>query len=386
MSAIISPLGLVSGPVASSFAISIPEATAAFTYLTSGILGGTLIAIFVFDVIRLKTVVIGGALLVGAAIYALYAFDELWIFRGSLAVIGAACGVELSAAAVVITKSFAPRLRASMLLLTDSFYSGAGIVSTALAGWFLADKLHWSSAYLLAFVVTIVMALLALSSTYPPTARSESDDVTKNRGERWPLGVHLVGLSMMIYLVGFVSIYSWVPNYAQAAFELTVEASSSLVSRFFLGMFAGQLIMFFLVFRFALRALVTVYAVMATILTVFLWTVESADSLRLAMTVLGLVTGGLFKTILTYGTTLVASPSPRMVSYLIFHAGFGTAITPFVSAFVVEQRNMAAALQLTSVCYCMTIVLLLATQYLQQRRPVNCQDDGVQEATGQRLQ
>ena len=375
MSAVISPLGLVSGPIAETFSISITEATAAFTYLTSGILVGTLVAIFIFDYFRLKHVVAAGAILIAASLYLQYAFSELWIILASLAMIGAACGIELSAAAVVITKSFATRVRASMLLLTDSFYSGAGIMSTAIAGNLLAKGMHWSSAYFLAFTVAIVIVLLALMSRYPATAKRETDTVTAQTGERWPLGVHLIGLAMLIYLIGFVSIYSWVPNYAQTQFNLDVESSGTLVSRFFLGMFVGQLIMFFLVFRFALRSLVTIYAVMATVLTAFLWTVGDADSLRLAMTVLGLVTGGLFKTILTYGTTLVASPSPKMISYLIFHGGLGTAVTPFVTAVVVEHFDVSAALKLVTLCYAATIVLILFTHALHARKTSSIEHD-----------
>jgi len=132
-------------------------------------------------------------------------------------------------------------------------------------------------------------------------------------------------------------------------------------------MFIGQLIMFVLVLRLPLRPLIIVYAIMAASLTVSLWTAGTAARLEVAMLVLGLATGGLFKTMLTYGTLQVRDPSPRMVSYLIFHAGFGTAIAPFVSAFIVERRDMAAALQFATVCYFVTVVLVIVAQWLQSR-------------------
>ena len=40
-----------------------------------------------------------------------------------------------------------------MMLLTDSFYSMAGVLSTWLAGKLILHQLHWGSAYLLAFSV-----------------------------------------------------------------------------------------------------------------------------------------------------------------------------------------------------------------------------------------
>jgi len=368
MSAVISPLGLVSAPVAAHFDISITTATAAFTYLTTGVLIGTTIAVFIFDFLRLRQIIVGCAILICLSIYAIYAIDSFTAFAFSLALIGACCGIELSAAAVVIAKIYSERLRASMLLLTDSFYSMAGVASTLIAGMLLARQFHWSSAYLLAFIVTLGIAIIALTGRYPATGRRLAEKPPSSGGNYWPVGVHLIGLAMLIYLVGFVSIYSWVPNYAQDVLGADVEASGDIVSRMFLGMFIGQLIMFVLVLRLPLRPLIVVYAVMAASLTVSLWTAATAAQLELAMLVLGLATGGLFKTILTYGTLQVKDPSPRMVSYLIFHAGLGTAITPFVSAFIVERRDMAAALQFATLCYFLTLVLVVVAQWLQSRR------------------
>ena len=269
MSAIISPLGVVSGPIAEHFSISLTAANASFTFLTSG------------------------------------------------------------------------------------------VFSTTVAGMLLARHFHWSSAYLLAFVVSLSIAVIAIVSHYPDTERSAASRETSAVGQRWPISVHVIGLSMLVYLVGFVTIYSWVPNYAQHALGLSVEASSEVVSRMFLGMFIGQLIMFFLVLKFRLRTLIVVYAIMATLLTVSLWSVASSQHLQIAMLGLGLATGGLFKTMLSYGTTAVSDPSPKMVSYLIFYAGLGTAIAPFVGSLVVEQFEMVAALQFATLCYGLTLGLIL---------------------------
>jgi TsgA-like MFS transporter len=298
MSAIISPLGLISGPIADHFNISLTAANASFTYLTSGVFIGTLIAVFIFDLIKLRQIIIGGVAIICLAIYSIYAFDTFAVFSLCLGLIGVSCGVELSAAAVVITKIYDEKLRSSMLLLTDSFYSMAGVISTTIAGMLLARQFHWASAYLLAFIVSLGIAAIALVSRYPVTRKSVSEIAEEKGGSYWPASVHVIGLSMLIYLVGFVTIYSWVPNYAQHVLGLSVEASSEVVSRMFLGMFIGQLIMFFLVFKFALRTLIVIYAMMATILTISLWSVGTALHLQLAMLGLGLATGGLFKTLL----------------------------------------------------------------------------------------
>jgi TsgA-like MFS transporter len=368
MSAIISPLGIISGPVAQHFDISLTAANASFSYLTSGVFVGTLIAVFIFDFIRLRQIVIGGAAIICLSIFAIYALDSFAAYSVCLGLIGASCGVELSAAAVVIAKIYDEKLRASMLLLTDSFYSMAGVISTSLAGMLLARQFHWSSAYLLAFVVSLGIAAIALLSRYPITGKLVSEPAEEKGSTQWPASVHVVGFSMLIYLVGFVTIYSWVPNYAQHSLGLSVEASSEVVSRLFLGMFIGQLIMFFLVLKFPVRTLIVILAIMATILTVSLWSVGTVLHLQLAMLGLGLATGGLFKTVLSYGTTAVSKPSPKMVSYLIFHAGLGTAVAPLVSSYVVDHFEMLAALQFATVCYLLTLLLIVTALWLRRAK------------------
>ncbi|MBT8080371.1 MAG: MFS transporter TsgA [Gammaproteobacteria bacterium] len=368
MSAIISPLGVVTGSIAARYGVSVTEATASFTWLTTGILVGTLLAIFIFDYFRLKSVILGGVVVICLSIYAIYAFSSFTVVVVSLGFIGTACGIELAAAAVAITELFEERLRASMLLLTDSFYSTAGVISTSLGGFLIAREFHWSSAYLPAFVTALMVGLLALTSRYPATIERAKDDTSKNENAEWPLSVHLVGAAMLIYLVGVTSINSWIPNYSQDRMGLDIATAGLLVSRLFFGMFIGQLITFFLVLRLPLRPLILVYAFMAMTMSGFLWATDAAAQLQLAMFVLGLLTGGLFKTVLTYGTTLVAHPSPKMVSYLIFCASFGTAIAPFVSAIIVDLLDMRAVLQFATLCYAVMLAMLLAAQSFQKQR------------------
>lgn len=369
MSAVISPLGLISGPISQHFGISLTSANAAFTYLTSGVFIGTLIAIFIFDYFKLKKIIAAGAAIICLSIYSIYAFDNFVSFTFCLGLIGISCGIELSAAAVVITKIYDEKMRASMLLLTDSSYSIAGVISTTLAGMLLARQFHWSSAYLLAFIVSAGIAAIAIFSRYPETGTVAPTRRTAKVGTKthWPMAVHIIGLSILIYLIGFVTIYSWVPNYAQELLTLSAEASSEVVSRFFLGMFIGQLIMFFLVLRFSLRALVFTYASMAALMTFFLWNVNTGLQLQIAMLVLGLATGGLLKTVLTYGTTAVNNPSPKMVSYLIFYAGLGTAIAPFITSMIVDQFSMRAVLQFATLCYVSMLTLILVAFKLARR-------------------
>lgn len=368
MSAVISPIGVVSKPIAEHYDISVTAATASFTFLTSGILVGTILALFVFDHVRLKTILLWCFAVVVACSAAMYTVDTFALLPVWLLVIGAVCGVNLAAAIVVITENFASNLRASMMLLTDSSYSLAGVASTMLASYFILSGLHWSSAYVLAAGASAIAALVVILSRYPRVENKQPAETGNERSTRfWPLPVYLIGLAIAVYLVGFGSVYSWVPNYAQSVFDADAASAGALVSRFFLGMFLGQLVMFFLVLRFDPQIILAVAAIGATALTVLLWNADSLQQLGVRMLVLGLVTGGMFKLLVSFGTTLVKSPTPRMISFLIFCAAIGTTLSPGISSGVVEIFDMRAVLVFTSACYVL-MVLIVALSIAQRRK------------------
>ncbi|MCY4154867.1 MAG: MFS transporter TsgA [Gammaproteobacteria bacterium] len=358
MSAVISPLGIISGPIAAHYNIPVTTATAGFSYLTAGILVGTLVSLLIFDWFRLKHIVLCCSALTCAALACIYLVDSYLLFPLWLFLAGLACGVNLTASIIVITNIYNARLRASMMLLTDSFYSMAGALSTWLAAKFILHQFHWGSAYLLAFLVAVVIICVACFSSFPSISRREVPRADNSAGKRWPAEIFLVGAAILIYLTGFVTIYSWIPNFTQARFDLDADMAGGLVSRFFLGMFIGQLVMFWLALKCAPTRIIFVAAILATLLSFSLWNVDSAFHLTVCMFVLGLVTGGLLKLVIAFGTMLMSAPTPRMISFLIFNSALGTALAPALSAVIVERYDMVAALQFTSICYCLMIALL----------------------------
>lgn len=383
MSSVISPIGIVTAPIARHYGLSLTTATASFSYLTAGVLAGTLAALVIFDWLRIKPIVISSAGLLSAALLAIYVVDRhawfpLWLFLAGLA-----CGVALAAALVVITQVYAIKLRPSMMLLTDSFYSMAGFVSTFLAGMFLAARLHWGYAYLLAFSVSLLVVLVAAFSDYPATGKRDAPRATATAEGHWPLETYLLAGAIVMYLTGIVTLYSWMPNYAREQFDLGPDLASRLVSRLFLGMFLGQLLMFWLALRYSLVNIICAACTLSTLLTVSLWFMDTAFRLNLSMFILGLVTGGMLKLIIAFGTMLVEKPSPRMISFLLFCSAVGTALAPAVSSLVVARHDMAAVLRFSSLCYCAMCVLVFVSICLSHRRKKGRASDAPLESSGQ---
>jgi TsgA-like MFS transporter len=251
-----------------------------------------------------------------------------------------------------------------MLLLTDSFYSGAATASSLLGVYLLSQGWQWWSVYFMAASALGLLILLALPSTYP---EKPPQLLSGDRIRDWPASVFVCGFSLLLYLLAVVTIYSWVPNYAQTTLGMEAAAAGNLVGRFFTGMFFGQLLMFFIVLRAPIRPLLFTCLLLASIMTFGLWNNLPWLTISSAIFLLGFVGGGILKVAISYATTLLDPPSPKMVSYILFNTSLGTAIAPALSALVVEASDPRGALIFASACYILSTLMLLTTYSLQRR-------------------
>ena len=60
ISGFLNPIGLISGPVAAAYGMSVTDAVARFGYFTIGVFVGYILSFYVFDYLKLKTVVVFG--------------------------------------------------------------------------------------------------------------------------------------------------------------------------------------------------------------------------------------------------------------------------------------------------------------------------------------
>ncbi len=367
MSSVISPLGIVTQPIAEHYGVSVTTATAMFSYLTTGILGGTFLAMFIYSVLSLRSVTLLAGLILIASMLAAWLVDIFSLLPILLALIGATSGILLSAAIVVLTHAYSERARAPALLVTDSFYSGAGVISGWTSGLLIERGYHWGSTYALAITATVILLIIALVSNYPSGKPDAPSGATGRSRGRWPAGVFVVAAALFVYILSFVFIYSWVPNYAAEAMQSSPEQGGMLVSRFFLGLFVGQVAMFALVFKIDLRWIISATACLAAVASCGLWLATDYAGLVVWMFVLGLLSGGLLKTLITFGTMMVSNPSPRLVSFYIFSSAFGTSLGPAVSAVIVDAWGTRAILIALTAGYAMMAVLVLVAVVFKSR-------------------
>ncbi len=77
LSAMLAPIGILSGPMAEHFGQSITDVTKQFTWLTGGILVGAVMALFIFDWIGLRKLFIAIYGLVALVLLSLVTVESL---------------------------------------------------------------------------------------------------------------------------------------------------------------------------------------------------------------------------------------------------------------------------------------------------------------------
>lgn len=177
------------------------------------------------------------AMMLMASLIALRWIDTSSLLLAAFVIIGVNCELLLATSAIVITGVYREHHRPPALLATDSFYSFAGFAAVPVAGWVIAQSMHWTNVYLIAFVATLLLGAIASSTEYP--SKSDSSDDSSEQSLRWPIAVYLVGSALFVYIVSFVWIYAWAPVYASSELGVSADVAGILIGRFSLGLFIG---------------------------------------------------------------------------------------------------------------------------------------------------
>ncbi len=380
MSAMLAPIGIISGPMAEVFGEPITTVTTRFSWLTVGNLTGAIIAVVLFEWVPLRYMMTLVYAFILASLLSLNFVADLTLIGVALGTVGVCCGLGLVGAALVLSRTYEADRRASMLVITDGCFSIAGFLIAAIAAFFVTRELHWASVYQVVAVVALAILVLTLLSRFPATTHAEMKVAATGH---WPMPVWLCLGALFLYTLGQYSMLWWLPNYAETVLGFEREAAGRLVSLFWFGMFMAQIIVAWWVLRVGVRRLVLLSGVAATGFSIPLWVVEDVGMLSAFAFMWGLANLSLLKVVLSFATQMLHVPSPRLVSSLLLGATIGTAVSPWVTSQIVELTDNHRVLQFSTVCFVALTILLLAATALfrsQSAGTGNRNDQGAQSS------
>ena len=361
----LAPIGILSTPMAEHFGQSVTDATRQFSWLTGGNLTGAVLALVIFDYVGLKKLFAMIYSSIAIALFSLQVIDDLETSRYILGLVGLGSGVGLAGAAVTISRTYNEDRRASMLVMTDSFFSIAGFITSWTAAFLVAQNYGWSLTYQLLGIFAAAVSALAVSSTFPATELDTQREVSSP----WPFPVWLCVASLFLYTLGQYSMLFWLPNYAITQLGAPGVQAGALVGQFWLGMFLAQLFVAWWVMKIGVRRLIRVATATGFLFTFPLWLYSDIDALIVLALVWGFSNLALLKAILSFATEMVEVPSARLVSLLLLGATSGTAISPVVTSQIVDWTDNHTILMFSSFCYLILLILMTLSLHLTRKQP-----------------
>jgi TsgA-like MFS transporter len=360
MSGMLSPIGIVSGPMAEYFDLPVTEITNKFSWLTLGILIGSGFALVAFDVLTIKILMLIVYGVLSVSLFSMLVSPSLDIVGLALGAIGVGCGIDLAGAATIISSTYDENSRASMLVITDGCFSVAGIVVSYIAIYLIGQQFHWAGPYGFVGLIAVLVFGLSLLSKFPEYKPEVSVEQTQ-QSSVWPISVWLCIGGLFLYTLGQYSLLWWLPNYAETALGVEPGKAGEMVGQFWSGMFVAQIFVAWWVFKIGVKRLVIIGAIATTLGSIPLWLVTDIDHLVALAFVWGLANLGLLKIMISFGSLMIPNPPPRLISAFLFGATSGTAVSPFVTSQIVELFSNDTVLQFGTACYVLlTILVLLA--------------------------
>jgi TsgA-like MFS transporter len=365
MSGMLSPIGIIIGPMAEHFDQPITAISSLFSWLTFGILLGSILALIVFDWLALKPLLVLLYSALTVSLITLSIFNDLQVIALALGIVGVCCGIGLAGAATIISTTYEADRRASMLVITDGSFSVAGIVCSSVAIYLLSRQVPWFGAYLFVAMIGVVVVLLTLVSRLPRNGPLSAAPLAKEEGSsaRWPAPVWLCIGSLFLYTLGQYSLLWWLPTYIESALLVPRDQAGEVVSQFWTGMFVAQLFVAWWVLKVGVQRLMIIGSISTCLCSIPLWLVSDIDGLLILAFIWGVANLGLLKIIISFATLTVSTPTPRLVSGLLLGATLGTAVSPWVTSYIVEYASSFFVLQFGTACYfALSVLLVIASR------------------------
>ena len=359
ISGFLNPIGLISGAVADAYGMTVTDAVARFGYFTIGVFVGYILSFYVFDYLKLKSIVVVGYVLIAAAVVALYTLTTGISLVLFLFLIGVLASIQVCGASTLVSRIWTEKPRQTVLMAQDAMFNGGGIIFTAMTTWFLASNYHWATTYAVVAVIVLLIAAIAATTNIGESESGRDDTPVVTR---WNIGIFAVGGSVLLFMTAKISIFIWAPQYAAQAFGAGIEQSGRLLTNVFTGAFFGSLAGTYIVSRIRIEFFLIL---MLSIGATGLWLMLSASDLATVLMtgyVVGASVGATFNGYMAFGLSFVKTPTHKNVAYILLAGGIGSAVAPWFSSQVVEMTGAVRDALLA--CLAIQIVVLASVLLL----------------------
>lgn len=367
--------GMIIKPLAAFFSIDIAEAGGVFTWMNLGILIAILSNSFLMEIIPLKRQIFIGAGIIVAIFIGLIFVKSMYIFCFLMFFFGLVSGIAMSVGTYLISCMYEGKIRGTMLLLTDSFFSLAGITFPLIAGLMLNKEMPWYTVYIMVLVCGIGAFLFSLGVCFPSPSQiqqaEKNQPLTRRLAEeikQWGIAVYLLFAGCTLYILGQLCLVFWIPTYVENVFNATPEVAAEPLSFFWIGMWLGLYASSLIVKRFPIYLFVTLISIGATVMFFVLRQAQAVDTLKFQCLAMGLFSSGIYYSFITLTSLQTKKPSPLLINMALTFGTVGTFLTPIVTARAVNMGGPGTALLVGNFCYLLVFLVAFVVMFTTKHK------------------
>jgi MFS family permease len=169
----LAPYGLLVGPISDAFATETGVIGSLFSLFTGGIFVGYVVAFYVFDRVKVATIIFAGYGAVGLVVASIFLIPGMLTLSTALAVIGFCCSLIVCGSVTLISQTWDGKQRQSALVAQDAAFNGGGIFFTATTAYLIGKNLSWQIAYAPPAIFAMLTIALAAFTRLNITGHAE---------------------------------------------------------------------------------------------------------------------------------------------------------------------------------------------------------------------
>ena len=325
----LAPYGLLVGPIADAFATKIGVIGSLFSFFTGGIFVGYIVAFYIFNQVRVETIIVIGYGVVALAVASIFLAPGIVTLSTALGVIGFCCSLVVCGSVTLISQTWNGKQRQSALVAQDAAFNGGGIFFTATTAYLIGKDLSWQVGYappVLFALITIVLAIF-IRLRITEELEQRNDETTG-----WNAGIILVGVLVMLFMAAKLTVIVWAPQYFEQEFGASPRQASDVMSNVFQAAFLGSLVGTYIVSKVRIHLFLAMMISMGVIATLVMLLTEDLQVATAMGYLFGLSVSATFNSYMAFALSFVSSPDHKNVAYMLLAGAVGSGLGPLASS------------------------------------------------------
>lgn len=365
--ALIVVTGLIMGNVSEYFKISLSYTSNIFTFLNAGILISIFLNAWLMEIIPLKKQIIVGFFLMVLSICVLILNHNLIFFSFSIFMLGIISGITMSIGTFLITHLYTGNKRASLLLLTDSFFSMSGMFIPVCTTFLLKKNFQWYWVYTLIGIIYLFIFLLTIYSKFPNLNPTSQEKKIKQK-EKYSTSIFLLSLSALCYILGQLGFISWIPEFSIKFIGTNIVDAGKLVSNFWMAYMFGMWCFSGILKFFDLQKMMIFLTGISCVLMFLFIKNTNYEYLKWIIILLGFFSSAIYTLIITLGSLQTKKTSPKVINFILTSGTIGTLLTFIITSPIVAQFGIKGALITSNILYLIVFILCFILGFFTKHR------------------